>query len=169
VAEVRLNVQESSRLAIDFLMRELRFAGARPVRGGPCDGFERLEVTEEQQVTLQYDFRGNRAGTPPDGCPDDPSEVITYAYDSEAQVLTRATGRGAPQPLISSVPPDGFFLHYFDSDGNELFPGLDETERARVATIAVTIRVSEPHPDSREPSPLTSELSSMVFLLNPAR
>jgi type II secretory pathway component PulJ len=169
VAEARLNVQESSRLAVDFLLRELRFAGARPVRGGPCDGFERLTVTEEQQVTLQYDFRGNRTGAPPDGCPDDPSEVVTYAYDSDAQILTRATGGGAPQPLINSVPPDGFRLHYFDSDGNELFPALDEAERAAVSTIAVTVRVSEPHPDPRELSPITSELSSTVFLPNPAR
>src|SRR5687767_13726221 len=39
VQEVKLDLQESSRLAIDFLVRELHFAGARPVQGGTCAGF----------------------------------------------------------------------------------------------------------------------------------
>src|SRR5712691_13302860 len=64
--EVQLSLQESSRLAIDFFTRELHLAGARPVRGGPCEGFERLTAAEEQRVTMQYDFRGNSTGTPPD-------------------------------------------------------------------------------------------------------
>ena len=60
---VRLSVRESSRLAIDFLVRELRMAGARPVRGGACEGFERLVVADEQTVSMQYDFRGDRFGS----------------------------------------------------------------------------------------------------------
>src|SRR3989441_7238191 len=116
--EVRINVQETSRLALDFLVRELHLAGARPVRGGPCDGFERLTVAEEQTVTMQYDFRGDSASAPPDGCPDDPSELITYTYDSAGQGIKRATSGGAPQPFISDVPADGFLLRYFDRDGN---------------------------------------------------
>jgi hypothetical protein len=102
--EVRITMQESSRLALDFMLRELRLAGARPVRGTPCDGFERLTVADAQAVTLQYDFRGNQTGDPPDGCPDDPSERIAYSYNSQQQTLGRATGAGSPQPVISDVP-----------------------------------------------------------------
>lgn len=165
--ETRINIQESSRLAIDFLVRELRLAGARPVRGGPCDGFERLTEAEEQRVTIQYDSRGNTPGAPPDGCPDDPSEIITYTYDDADQVIKRATGGGAPQPFINDIPPGGFLLQYFDRDGNEFAPPLDESERAAVQSLLVTARASKPHPHPQITEYITSELSSLVFLPNP--
>jgi hypothetical protein len=167
--EVQLSLQESSRLAIDFLTRELHLAGARPVRGGPCEGFERLTLAEEQRVTMQYDFRGNSTGSSPDGCPDDPGERITYVYDSGDRVLKRATGSGAPQPFIDDVPAQGFLLRYFDRDGNELESPLNSQARALVHTLMVTVQVSVRHPDLRVDTPLISELSSTVFLPNPAR
>jgi len=167
--EVRLSLQESSRIAIDFLIRELHFAGARPIRGSSCEGFERLTVAEEQQVTIQYDFRGDSVGAPPDGCPDDPGERVTFLYDDDQQVLKRATGGGAPQPLINDVPGNGFFLRYFDRDGNELESPLGSEERIAVHTMMVSIQVSVRHPDPGIEAPLTSELSSTVFLPNPAR
>lgn len=167
--EVKLDVQESSRLAIDFLVRELHFAGARPVRGSPCDGFERLIIAESQQITMQYDFRGNSFSSPPDGCPDDPNERITYVYEAATQLLKRATGGGAPQPFISDVPAGGFLLRYFDRSGNDLGSSLNTTQRAAVHSIILTVRASRPHPDPQITQPVTSEHSSTVFLPNPAR
>jgi len=167
--EIQISLQESSRLAIDFLARELHLAGARPVRGGPCDGFERLAAAEEQRVTIQYDFRGNGAGSAADGCPDDPGERVTYVYDGRDRALKRATGGGTPQPFIDDVPAEGFLLRYFDRDGNELESPLDGRARAAVRTVMVTVQVEAPHPDPRVATPITSELSSTVFLPNPAR
>ncbi|HEV8711266.1 MAG TPA: hypothetical protein VGX03_00355 [Candidatus Binatia bacterium] len=167
--EVQLSVQESSRLAIDFLGRELHLAGARPVRGGPCEGFERLTLAEEQTVTMQYDFRDNSTGSSADGCPDDPGERVTYVYDGRDRALKRATGSGTPQPLIDDVPAGGFLLRYFDREGNELESPLNSQERAAVRTVVVTVQVSARHPDPRVDTPIVSELSSTVFLLNPAR
>src|SRR5262245_16855995 len=167
--EVQTALQEDSRLAIDFLTRELHLAGARPVRGGPCEGFERLMVAEAQSVTLQYDFRGNSTGSRPDGCPDDPGERVTYVYEGSDKVLKRATGGGALQPLISDVPADGFLLRYFDREGNELAPPLSSQERALVRTVMATVQVSVRNPDPRVKTPLTSDLRSTVFLPNPAR
>jgi hypothetical protein len=165
--EVRITLQESSRLATDFIVRELRFAGARPIRGGPCDGFAHVSEADEQTVTIQYDFRGNTPGAPADGCPDDPNETITYTYDSASQLIRRATGGGAPQPFISDVPPDGFLLQYFDRDGNELVPPLDDAERAAVQSIFVVVQTSKPHPNPQVTEPIISELSSTIFLPNP--
>ena len=120
-------------------------------------------------VTLQYDFRGNSTGSQPDSCPDDPGERVTYIYDGSEQVLKRATGGGAPQPLINDVPAGGFLLRYFDREGNEFEPPLNSQERALVHTMVVTVQVSARHPDPQVETPLTSELSSTVFLPNPAR
>lgn len=169
VQEVKLDVQESSRLAIDFLVRELHLAGARPVRSESCTGFERLTNAEHQRITLQYDYRGNSAGSAPDGCPDDPNERIVYLYDPDTQLIKRASGGGTPQPFIGDVPTDGFVLRYFDRDGADLGSALDANQRTAVRSIVVTVRVSRRHPNPQVPVPLTSEHTSTVFLPNPAR
>jgi len=169
VQEVKLDLQESSRLAIDLLVRELHLAGARPVQGDTCAGFERLVEAQRQRVTLQYDYRGNSNGSVPDGCPDDPNERVSYLYEPETQLLKRASGGGAPQPFISDVPPDGFLLRYFDRDGSDLGSSLNADQRAVVHSIVVTVRTSKRHPDPRVTDTLTSEHTSTVFLPNPAR
>jgi hypothetical protein len=169
VQEVKLDLQESSRLAIDFLVRELHFAGARPVQGGTCAGFERLTNAESQRITLQYDYRGNSSGSSPDGCPDDPNERISYLYEPGTQLLKRASGGGAPQPFIGDVPVGGFLLRYFDRDGTDLGSSLNADQRAAVRSIVVTVRTSKRHPDPQVSAPLTSEHTSTVFLPNPAR
>ncbi len=167
VETARLNVRESSRLAIDFLVRELRMAGARPVRGGACDGFERLLVAEAQTIAFQYDFRGDRIHLPADGCPDDPSERVRYTYDAQAQLLRRATGKGSAQPFIGNIPADGFRLSYFDRDGSQLLPPLDPAERAAVFLIDLAVRTAQPHPDPQVSEPVTTSLGSAIFLSNP--
>ena len=166
----RLHVRESSRLATEFLVRELRMAGARPVQTDgtdECDGFERLLIAEEQAIAFQYDFRGDRSGMPPEGCPDDPSEYVMYLYDDQSQMLRRATGRGSAQPFIGDVPRDGFLLFYFDREGTELLPPLDAAERTAVFLIDLVIRAARRHPDPQVGKLITAELRSAIFLANP--
>ena len=163
----RLSVRQGGRLAIDFLVRELRMAGARPVRDGTCDGFERLLVAEAQAISLQYDFRGDRINSPADGCPDDPSERVRYTYDAPDQMLRRATGRGSAQPFIGNIPADGFLLSYFDRDGTQLLPPLNPAERAAVFLIDLVVRTAQPHPDPQVVEPITARLGSAIFLANP--
>ena len=169
VQEIKLDLQESSRLAIDFLVRELHFAGARPIQGTGCPGFERLTNAESQRITLQYDYRGNSTGSTADGCPDDPNERIVYVYEPDTQLIKRASGGGAPQPFIGDVPSSGFLMRYFDRDGTDLGSPLNADQRAAVRSIVVTVRTSKRHPDPQITEPLTSEHTSTIFLPNPAR
>jgi type II secretory pathway component PulJ len=168
VEEVRLGLRESSRLALDFLVRELRMAGARPVRGGSCEGFERLTEADAQRISMQYDFRGNSsATTAADGCPDDPSERITYLYDGADHVLKRGTSSGSPQPFINDVPSDGFLLQYFNYQGEELTPPLTASDRAAVSTITIRVATRTASPDSTHSTPLESQFATTIFLNNP--
>ncbi|MBI3247252.1 MAG: prepilin-type N-terminal cleavage/methylation domain-containing protein [Deltaproteobacteria bacterium] len=167
VEETRLNLRDSSRLALDFMVRELHMAGARPVRPSACDGFERLTAAEAQRVTMQYDFRGNSASAPSDGCPDDPSERIAYEYDGDEQMLKRATGAGSLQPFISDVPPDGFTLRYFDRFGAELTSPLSSAQRAAVRGMKIDILTRVTHPDPAQTEPLEAKFSSTVAFVNP--
>lgn len=166
--ELSIGVRENSRLALDFISRELRQAGARPARGDGCVSFQRLTAADAQRVAMQYDFRGHLSGIPPDGCPDDPSERVVYQYSTTSQAIMRTTGlRGSPQPFINHVPPDGFLLRYFDRNGNELIPELSAPERTIVHAIEVTVRTSRPSPMAGQTEPITTELRSLVFLPNP--
>lgn len=167
--EVEVGLREGSRLALDFLVREIPLAGARPVRGSPCEGFERLTEATDQHIVLQYDYRASSVSSPPDGCPDDPNERIVYTYDGSTQVLKRGTGGGSPQPFINDVPPGGFLIRYFDRDGNDLGSGLTDTQRAAVTSVSVTVRTSKSHPNPTVTVPLTAELHSTIFLPNPPR
>jgi len=167
--EIAVGLREGSRLALDFLVREIPLAGARPVRGSPCEGFERLTEAADQRLVFQYDYRASSAGSPPDGCPDDPNERIVYTYDSSTQVLKRGTGGGPPQPFINDVPPDGFLIRYFDREGTDLGAPLTATQREAVTSVVVTVRTSKPHPNPTVTTPLTSELRSTIFLPNPPR
>lgn len=167
--EIEVGLREESRLALDFLVREIPLAGARPVRGSPCEGFERLTEATDQRIVFQYDYRASSVGSPPDGCPDDPNELIVYTYESSTHVLKRGTGGGPPQPFINDVPPDGFLIRYFDRAGTDLGSPLTETQRAAVTSVGVTVRTSRPHPDPTVTTPLTAELHSTIFLPNPPR
>lgn len=163
----KLEVRENSRLALDFVVRELRMAGARPVSGGGCDGFARLLRAEANAIAFQYDFRGRRRSDPADGCPDDPSERVAYTYDDTNRMLRRATGNGSAQPFIPDLAANGFRLTYFDRNGAQLAPPLDAAGRAAVWLIDVRIQTSRAHPDPEVAGPVTSELWSAVFLPNP--
>lgn len=166
--EIRISVRENSRLALDFMTRELRQAGARPVSTGGCISFQRLTVADAQQVTMQYDFRGDLSGLPPDGCPDDPSERVVYVYGEDTRAILRATGRlGRPQPFINDVPPGGFTLWYFDRNRSPLTPPLEAPERAAVHAIEVSVQTSRPHPNPLIVAPISTTLRSLVFLPNP--
>lgn len=167
--DIAVGLREGSRLALDFLVREIPLAGARPVRGSACEGFERLVEAATQRLVFQYDYRASRAGSPPDGCPDDPNERIVYIYDRDAQVLKRGTGGGSPQPLINDIPPDGFLLQYFDREGTDLGAPLPREQREAVTSIVVTVRTRKPHPNPTVTTSLTSELRSTIFLPNPPR
>ena len=138
-------------------------AGARPVRDGACEGFERLVVADEQTVSMQYDFRGDRFGS----ASDDPSERVLYTYDAAAQMLRRTTGRGRPQPFIGDMPPDGFLLSYFDRDRIEFLPPLDGDAREAVFLIDIVVRTARRHQDAGVIQPIAAELGSAVFLSNP--
>lgn len=166
--ELRISMRESARLALDFIVRELRQAGARPVDSGECSGFQRLTAAEAQRVVMQYDFRGDVFGRPPDGCPDDPSERVVYQYDADRQAILRATGQhGRPQPFINNVPPEGFVLRYYDRARNELIPSLDASRRALVHTVEVTVQTSHPHPNRSVTQPISLQLRAVVHLPNP--
>src|SRR5262249_44785346 len=122
----RVEAQQSARVALERLAKELRDAGYDP----RAAGIEAIVAAEPARVTFQRDLDG-------DGVVGETSEggaVLLRAGDS---VLRRDAGAGA-QPIATDVRR--FALTYFDQ------AGLPTTDPAAVASIQVEIEVGPADP-----------------------
>jgi len=130
-AEEQLTANQTLRLVLDVLSRDLRQAGF-DARG---TAVEPVVAATSTTLVLQQDDDG-------DGIVDTGStEIITYAFRPEAGTLSRVVGRQS-MPLVTGLPADGFQLSYMDSAGAALDPdtgGLDATDRAAIRRVRVDL------------------------------
>lgn len=97
----RVEAQQSARIALDRLAREIRQAG----RGGGPAGVAAISVAEPTRIVLHVDLDG-------DGVVADRRETVTWRL--AAGVLRRDAGGGA-QPIVEGVRD--FTLGYRDERG----------------------------------------------------
>jgi type IV pilus assembly protein PilW len=120
----RVEAQQSARIALERMARELRDAGYDPTGAGLAV----VVVAEPARVAFQRDLNGN-------GVVDPTSERITYVL--RGRVLRRDAGAGA-QPIIEGVR--GLSLRYLDRAGAET------TDPARVSVIRIRLDVGRAGP-----------------------
>ncbi len=115
VGAARVEAQQSARIALERLAREIRAAGAG--RGA----FDAIATAERERITLQFDLDG-------DGAITQRGEIVTWRL--AAPVLRRDAGGGA-QPVISGVR--SLVLEYLDGRGQPTpVPG-------EVRTVVITL------------------------------
>jgi len=115
VGAARVEAQQSGRIALERMTRDIRAAGA----GGGA--FDAIAVAEPARITLQLDLDG-------DGAITQRGEAITWHL--AAPVLRRDAGGGA-QPVINGVR--GLVLEYFDAGGRPTaVPG-------EIRTVVITL------------------------------
>lgn len=117
----RVEAQQSARVALERIARELREAGYDPTGAGIAP----IAVAAPDRVTLQSDLNRN-------GIVDATSERATFLLRPGERVLRRDAGAGA-QPIAENVRR--FHLTYFDRLGAET------TDASRVAAVRVDIEV----------------------------
>ena len=129
---------------------EIRQAGADP--SDPPVGIVALVSGDSLRIRVRADLNGNGAIDTAE-----PSEDVTYAYDSTARVVTRDPGSG-PAVVLSNV--DRMALTYFDETNTPVTPlPLSSTDAARVRSVGLTITAND-----RDSHPLT--LDSRIALRN---
>ena len=116
----QVEAQQSARVAVERLARELRGAGVDPTGAG----FPALVNPSPTGFTIQNDLNG-------DGVIRGNRETVTYSLTG--RTLRRNAGGGA-QPLIEGV--ESLALAYLDGDGN---PAATPGE-IRTVLIAITTR-----------------------------
>jgi prepilin-type N-terminal cleavage/methylation domain-containing protein len=117
----RVEAQQSARVALERIARELREAGYDPTGAGIAP----IAVAASDRVTLQSDLNRN-------GIVDATSERVTFLVRAGERVLRRDAGAGA-QPIAENVRR--FHLTYFEGSGAQT------TDASRVASVRVDIEV----------------------------
>jgi len=97
----RVESQQSARVALTRIVRDLRTAGSAP----NTPAFDAISVTEPARLVLHRDYNG-------DGVIAGPRETVTWRLDGTT--LRRDAGGGA-QPIINGARALAF--EYFDGDG----------------------------------------------------
>jgi Tfp pilus assembly protein PilW len=135
VLEVAGEAEESARVGIHLIERDLRGAGY----GSPDALRPGLQLASRTQVRIASDLNG-------DGDTADTNEVVGYGLDAARHLLTRSQGSAAPQPMIEGVADDGLVFTYFDAAGAPL-SGLDTASaRALVRRVDVALTIELQHP-----------------------
>ncbi len=116
----RVDAQQSARIALDRMARELRGAGYDPTGAGLAP----IAAASPASITFQKD--AGSAGVPQPA-------TITFVLRPGDTVLRRDAGAGGAQPIIDNVRRLSFT--YFDP------AGAPTTDASRVAAVRIQLEV----------------------------
>lgn len=146
----RARIQGDARQTLYLMTTEIRQAGADP--STPPVGVIGLASAGDATLRVRSDLNGNGVIETAE-----PSEDVTYAYDSTAKVIRRDPGTGAAV-VDSNVTAMTFT--YFDSANQPVIPTpLSATDAARVCSIGLSVTSVD-----KDSQPLT--LTSRIALRN---
>ena len=146
----RAEVQMGTRSGLALMLNELRQAGADP--GDTPIGLTAVVTASADLIRVRADLNGDGVIQTAE-----PSEDVTYSYDSTANTVSRNPGSGAAV-LIPDVTSMG--LVYFDDANQPLGPlPLSAANAARVRAIGLSMTA-----ERRNSRPIT--LSTRIALRN---
>jgi type IV pilus assembly protein PilW len=146
---------QTTRAALDMVVREIRMAGFDPTGAG-FDGIS----YNPSQLRIATDFRGAQPNDPPDGDFDDPNENILYCYDAKHCQIDRNTG-GGNQPFAENI--EEFAFQYLNAQGSPTTTTAD----IRQVRVTITARTVRPDPQYLENNGFrTYRLNSLVTPMN---
>ena len=123
----RAGMQMNGRMGMSLMAQEIRHAGCDPQGAGVTA----IVAGTGNSLRFQADISGDGVIQTAE-----PSEDITYAYDADAQAITRNPGSGAAV-VVPNVT--GLTFTYLDIGNNVVAPPLTPGTAAQVRTIAITM------------------------------
>ncbi len=137
VRRVADDLQETARIAVEIMSRDIRDTGYG-LSGPGARGLRRAGPTA---ISLARDLDL-------DGATDSSNERISYELSFETKQLRRRLGNAPPQPMVEHLDPDQIVFRFRDAHGDEIQAStdLDDSERAEVRQIEITLRLTAPHP-----------------------
>jgi type II secretory pathway component PulJ len=133
--EERTQAQQTARLILELMSRDLRRAGFDPT-GASLDP---ILAAGDHNLQVQADDNG-------DGVVDDRSEeLVAYEFQSRDGTLNRVVGRQS-MPIANGLPADGCRLAFVDAAGSQLLDtgaGLDGPQRAAIRRVRLRVVVRD--------------------------
>ena len=158
--EAKTATLEETRGALDFMMREIRNAGAWLAGKAPT-GCARITEASATRIHIQADLDGN------EDCSSLTGEDVLYALAGATSTCPGTTIRRNGDCLASNVviPPGNDFLSYYRKGAHAplTHPIADLTLVQRVK-VTFAVQVNNPHPNAK--GTVESVLSSSVDLRN---
>ena len=146
----RARVTGDTRQTMFLMTTEIRQAGADP--SNPPIGVIGLVSAGNRSIHVRADLNGNGVIETAE-----PSEDITYAWDSTAKVIRRDPGTGA---AVVDSNVTAFAFTYFDNTGLPVVPTpLSAADCARVCSVGVAMTARD-----RDSQPIT--LTARIALRN---
>ena len=157
---VAADVQQTTRIGIDYIAQEIRMAGLDPT-GSAGAGIEEIAPAGNKiRFTADYcDQVGSDCELPaPDGDLDDNNDRVTYFYDQDQSTLWRCLNEPASTESPDSIDPSAYYcrriidnvvpnpdgtslFEFFDVDDNRI---LTNADRGLIRTVVITLTVQEP-------------------------
>jgi type IV pilus assembly protein PilW len=158
--EARLSTVQGARVGIDFMTREIRNAGYNPSGVLGCGA---VLIAQGKKIQVVSNTNENLIC----GTVLEPSEDVTYDYDSAEKQITRDG-----QPLVENVPADGFSLTYYRADGSQIAltgtpPSVPALDLPSIRGIAIRITPQVKHPDPWVGGTISTSMAAYVNRRNP--
>ena len=122
---VKAGVQQAARIAVDFMVQDIRLAGLNPL-GSPGIGIQ-AATAESIQFSMDANFDGDDADT---------FETITYTFNSGNGTLMQLNPPLDPEILIDSVSDLNFT--YLDTD-DQTTANLNE-----IRSVVISLTMQRP-------------------------
>jgi hypothetical protein len=148
---------QDAALALETVSRDIRNAGFG------------TDTVAQPVIAAGADFLELGADHNSDGDIDDAYEHLRYAYRPDRRQMTRASGRGNPQPFTDDVAPGGLRCSYRDERADEIplgLTGVDQADLPRIRLIDVQLALQLPNPDPRVTVPILITAATAVALRN---
>jgi len=164
--ERKVAAHQDARASLELMELEIQMASYNPtyapniwVDPGNCttasgnQGFRGIQAATDSSITIEADISGS--GGDGDGVVGgSTNEIITYAYDSANQYLTRSTNCGGNQPFLGDSPASGRpravrvinttavpVFQYFNAQGTQIAAAGLPAGIPNIARIDITLWV----------------------------
>ena len=162
---VAADVQQTTRLGVDYMAREIRMAGLNPLGKAGASIEEIAPLGHKLRFTMDLCDNDSGCDSPtPDGDLEDVNERVTYFYDQISGNLSRCLYEPAntvsPDSVVHVTTPKQTWCNTIienvvpNPDGTPLFAFLDgdtpaqnvasNDDRGNIRTVVITLTVQEP-------------------------
>ncbi len=163
--EQRISTHQDARTALEIMAAEIRMASYNPngaeniwidLSGTVNQSHKGIQLASSTALGIEMDMNGS-GGIETTG---NTTEVITYRYDSDNQLITRSANFAAPQEFLGDTSAARVLrvvngatpvFRYFDGAGNPIADLVNDIPKIKRIQITLIVETSQSSPMTGQP------------------